>query len=171
VLALNPTIGETGPRVAFLSVGSSILKIGLHRAAKRLRASLQRVAAAPGIFWAEYQALTDVMNFYKTNPMSELGLTAVGGPVVRIVRIRSMLDSASYRRIRRNFYRLHSQFVSGNERRTAYDYFMLVCGPFSAEQQVKLPDGAASAIDESGALIDAAPDKDSARESESVDRR
>src|ERR1700682_431402 len=166
VLTLNPFIGQNGPRAAFLSVGSSILKIGLHRGAKRFRASLQRVAVAPGIFWAEYQALTDVMNFYKTNPMSEMGLTAAGRPVVRIVRIRSMLDPASYRRIRRNFYRVHSQFVSGNERRTAYDYFMLICGPFSAEQQVKLPNGAASAIDGSGALIDAAPDKDSAREAE-----
>jgi hypothetical protein len=171
VLTLNPSIGQNGPRAAFLSVGSSILKIGLHRGAKRFRASLQRVAVAPGIFWAEYQALTDVMNFYKTNPMSEMGLTAAGRPVVRIVRIRSMLDPASYRRIRRNFYRVHSQFVSGNERRTEYDYFMLVCGPFSAEQQVKLPNGAASAIDGSGALIDAAPDEDSARESEWVDRR
>lgn len=171
VLTLNPSIGKNRPRVAFLSVGSSILKIGLHRGAKRLRASLQRVAAAPGIFWAEYQALTDVMNFYKTNPMSEMGLTATGRPVVRIVRIRSMLDPESYRRIRRNFYRVHSQFVSGNERRTAYDYFMLVCGPFSAEQQVNLPDGAASALDGSGALVDAAPDKDPAFESEPVDRQ
>jgi len=171
VLTLNPALGENGPRAAFLSVGSSILKIGLHRGAKRFRASLQRVAVAPGIFWAEYQALTDVMNFYKTNPVSEMGLTAAGRPEVRIVRIRSMLDPASYRRIRRNFYRVHSQFVSGNERRTAYDYFMLICGPFSAEQQVKLPNGAASAIDGSGALIDVAPDKDSAREAEGVDRR
>ncbi len=126
VLAANPSIGERGPRVAFLSVGSSILKIGLHRGAKRFRASLQRVATAPGLFWAEYQALTDVMNFYKTNPVFELGLTAIDRPVVRIVRIRSMLDPVFYHRIRRNFYRVHNQFISGNQRRTPYDYFMLV---------------------------------------------
>lgn len=171
VLRLNPSIGENGPRVAFLSVGSSILKIGLHRGAKRFRASLQRVALAPGIFWAEYQTLTDVMNFYKTNPISELGLTADGRPVVRHVRIRDMLDPESYRRIRRHLYRVHSQFVSGNERRTAYDYFMLVCGPLLAQQQVELPHGAASAIEESGALIDAWSDKDPDRESESVSQR
>lgn len=47
VVAVNPSIGERAPRVAFLSVGSSILKIGLHRGAKHFRASLQRVAAAP----------------------------------------------------------------------------------------------------------------------------
>jgi hypothetical protein len=56
-----------------------------------------------------------------------------------------MLSSAAYHRIRRNFYRVHNQFISGNDRRTAYDYFMLVCGPLSAESQVRLPNGAGSA--------------------------
>jgi hypothetical protein len=171
VLALNPSIGERGPRVAFLSVGSSILKIGLHRGAKRFRASLQRVAAASGLFWAEYQALTDVMNFYKTNPVSELGLTAIDRPVVRVVKIRSMLDPISYRRIRRNFYRVHNQFISGNQRRTPYDYFMLVCGPLSAKQQVKLPDGAASVFDPSGALIGNEPDHHAPVESARINQR
>lgn len=159
VLRSNPSIGENGaPRVAFLSVGSSILKIGLHRGAKRFRAALQRLAAATGIFWAEYQALTDVMNFYKTNPVSEMGLTAVDRPVVRVVKIRSMLDSSAYRRIRRNFYRVHNQFVSGNEQRTSYDYFMLVCGPLSAEQQARSQEGATPAFDANGALIGTDPD-------------
>lgn len=166
VLVLNPAIGESKPGLAFLSVGSSILKIGLHRGAKRLHAALQRVAAAPGIFWTEYQALTDVMNFYKSNPVSEIGLkTAPDRPVLRIVKISSMLDPVSYERIRRNFYRVHNQFVSGNERRTAYDYFMLVCGPLSAKLQAKLPNGPASAFDSDGTLISAMHDNDYAAES------
>jgi len=151
-LKLAPTLGERGPRIAFLSVGSSILKIGLHRGAVRLRADLTHIAAAPGLFWGEYQALTDVMNFYKSDPMRALRLPAFGRPHVRVVRIRQMLSSAAYRRLRRNFYRVHNQFISGNDRRTAYDYFMLVCGPLSAESQVRLPDGAGSAISEIGAL-------------------
>ena len=40
-----------------------------------------------------------------------------------------------YRRIRLKFYRLHCQFISGNDRRAPYDYFMLVCGPVSAKSQ------------------------------------
>lgn len=171
VLSLNPSIGEKPSRVAFLSVGSSILKIGLHGGAKRFRASLQRVAAAPGIFWAEYQALTDVMNFYKTNPVSELGLTAIDRPVVRVVKISSMLDPVSYRRIRRNFYRVHNQFISGNQRRTPYDYFMLVCGPLSARQQVELPNGAASVFDANGALIGTEPDNHAPVEPARINQR
>lgn len=171
VLAINPSIGEREPRMAFLSVGSSILKIGLHRGAKRFRASLQRVAAGTGIFWAEYQALTDVMNFYKTNPVSELGLTAIDRPVMRIVKIRNMLDPEAYRRIRRNFYRVHNQFISGNQRRAPYDYFMLVCGPLSAKRQVDLPNGAASVIDASGALIGIEPAQHTSVESSRMNHR
>jgi hypothetical protein len=155
-LRLDPALGRSGAPVVLLSIGSSILKIGLHRGASRFRAALERVASAPGLFWAEYQALTDVMNFYKTDPIAEMRL-ATAGPLVRIVRIRHMLEPAAYRRIRRNFYRVHCQFVSGNDRRTAYDYFMLLCGPLSVERQVRLPDGAASAIGENGALFEALP--------------
>jgi hypothetical protein len=75
--------------------------------------------------------------------------------VVRVVHIRQMLDSIAYRRIRRNLFRVHNQFVSGNDRRTAYDYFMLVCGPLSAERQVRSPEGPVSAFGSEGVLIDA----------------
>lgn len=153
VLKRDPTLGQSGALLAFLSIGSSILKIGLHRRATRLRAALTRVASAPGIFWAEYQALTDIMNFYKCDPMAALGLSAAGRPVVRIVRIREMLAPAAYGRIRRNFFRLHNQFVSANDRRNAYDYFMLLCGPLSVECQVRAPDGAVSAIGPDGTLL------------------
>jgi hypothetical protein len=68
-----------------------------------------------------------------------------------------MLEPESYRRVRRNLYRLHCQFVSGNQRRAAYDYFMLVCGPLSAEQQARSPEGAASEIGDNGRLLHAAP--------------
>lgn len=153
-LKLEPALGQGGPPVALLSVGSSIPKIGLHRAARRFHAALERVAQAPGVFWAEYQAITDVMNFYKTDPVAALGLKPAGKPVVRVVRISRMLDPAYYRRIKRDFFRLHRQFVSGNDRRAAYDYFMLLCGPIPVERQVRSRDGAASLIGSDGALLD-----------------
>jgi hypothetical protein len=152
-LALEPALGQDGPSVALLTVGSSLLKIGLHRAAKRFRAALAHVAASPGVFWAEYQAIIDIMNFYKCDPIATIGLPPTGRPVVRIVRISRMLDPAYYRRIKRDFFRLHRQFVSGNDRRATYDYFMLLCGPCAAEHQVRAPEGAAAGIGPDGGLL------------------
>jgi hypothetical protein len=93
------------------------------------------------------------MNFYKTNPMAEMSLPAENGPVVRLVEFSRTLEHAVYRRIRLKFYRLHCQFISGNDRRALYDYFMLVCGPVSAKCQTLAADGALSLIGEDGTLI------------------
>ena len=160
-LRLEPSLGRNCP-VALLTVGSSILKLGYHRGAKRLRAAMARVAQAPNLFWGEYQALTDVMNFYKSDPIAALGLPG-RSPTVRVVRISRMLQPATYRRFRRNFFRVHCQFVSANDLRAPYDYFMMVCGPVSAESQVQSPDGAMAAIGPDGALLVSSALEDAAR--------
>ena len=155
-LQRKPDLGSGGPRLALVTAGSSILKIGLHRAAGRLRDALVRVSRAPGLFWVDYQALADVMNFYRADPVRECGLQPTGRPIIRSVRIRHMLQPASYSRVRRNLYRVHCQFVSANASRAVYDYFMFVCGPVAAEQQARSPEGAASQIRDDGSLLQAA---------------
>lgn len=156
-LTLDPALGTRRIPVTFLTIGSSLLKIGVHHGATRLRAAVARVALSPGIFWGDYQARVDIMNFYNTNPMAEMALPTEDGPVVRLVEFGRMLEHAIYRRIRLKFYRLHCQFISGNDRRASYDYFMLVCGPLSAKSQTLAADGAVSLIEEDGSLISAPP--------------
>jgi hypothetical protein len=85
--------------------------------------------------------------------MAEMGLSTENEPTVRVVKLSQMLDHEMYQRIRLNFFRLHCQFVSGNDRRTSYDYFMLTCGPVSAKSQTLAPDGALSMIGDDGARI------------------
>ncbi len=138
-------------QLGLLTLGSSILKIALHAKAHGLRARLGAVAKAPQVEWAEYQALNDVMNFYRSEPLKALGL-AGKPPVVRLVRFRSMLTPSYYKSIKRNFFRLHCQFISGNDRRSRYDYLMTICGPFSHMALANSPDGAQGWIGENGDL-------------------
>ena len=156
-LKLEPALGRNKMPVTFLSVGSSILKVGLHPKAVRFRTTIERVANSRAIFWGDYQALIDIMNFYKSRPMAEMGLSTENEATIRVVRLSQMLDEDMYRRIRFRFFRLHCQFVSGNDRRTSYDYFMLTCGPISAKSQTLAPDGAVSMIADDGGLIASAP--------------
>jgi hypothetical protein len=163
-LKRDPMLGATGTPVTLLSIGSSILKIGLHRGAGRFRAAAERVARAPGIFWGDYQSRIDIMNFYNTDPMAEMSLTAKHGPLVRFIEFSRALERRVYRRIRFRFYRLHCQFISGNDKRDFYDYFMLVCGPVSAKSQTLASDGAISMIGEDGSLVGAAGGSESTGE-------
>jgi hypothetical protein len=144
----------SGPRIVFLSAGSSTLKIGLHRGASRLRAAIARVSAVPALFWVDYQARSDVMNFYRSDPLPLMGLAKTDSPLIRSVSIRRMLDPARYPRIRRNWYRMHCQFVRGNDRRAPYDYFMFTCGPLDAERQARSKEGAMHAFDAEGRVLD-----------------
>lgn len=131
-LARDPDLARRGPSIAVLTVGSCILQLGLHPAARQLRERIRRVRDEKRIEWLEFQALTDVVNFYKTDPTKLMRLDAPGSrpfPHVEIVRMRDMLEPADYSRIRNSLFRVHYQFVMGNTRRYFYDFFLICCGP------------------------------------------
>lgn len=153
VLARDPALfAEGGRRIAFLSVGSSILKIGLHPAAAQLREVVGRVGADPHLFWVEYQAKVDFINFHKTDPVADLGHKPTGRPIVRAVRMRDMMSPEEYRRAQRNMLLIHRQFVMPNGRRYFYDFYQICFGPLTLRQRVALGDRAAAAFAEDGSL-------------------
>ncbi len=100
--------------------------------------------------WVEYQALVDIINVYKVDPVVALGMPATGKPIVKIIRIRMMVEEHTYRRFRLNFLRIHRQAVMGNERRYFYDYYMLCCGPIALADRVENPDQAVAAFGADG---------------------
>lgn len=131
-LRLDPEAMRSGPPTTIVSVGSCVLQLGLHPAAEPFRQRLRALAQEPALSWTEFQALTDTVNFYKTDParLMRLGEGTTGRfPLIRLVKIRDMLQSEDYRRIRNSLFRVHYQFVMGNTRRYPYDFFMICCGP------------------------------------------
>ena len=143
-----------GPLIRFATAGSSILKIGLHKKAAWLHQAIQRIANSPRVIWVDFQALNDVMNFYKSDPVAALGLTAP--PVqTRIVRFRAGVVPDRYRRMERNFFRLHNQFVHANDLRARYDFVMTLAGPFPLETLSHSDEGAMPWIGGDGALTKA----------------
>lgn len=153
-LQLDPQLGGGKP-LHLVSTGSSLLKVALHPAAGWLRQAVGRLANAPSIYWVEYQALVDIINVYKVDPVAALGMPATGKPIVKIVRIRMMVEEHTYRRFHLNFLRVHRQAVMGNERRYFYDYYMLCCSPLPLAQWVEHPDRAVAAFAPDGALVEA----------------
>lgn len=141
-------------RLAFFSVGASTLKIGLHRAASGFRAAIGRVSSNLDVLWVDYRARSDVMNFFGAEMLRDLKLRPASSPLVRNVSIRRMIAPGRYPRIRKNWYKMHCQFVRGNDRRAPYDYFMTACGPLPAECIARSERGAMDYFDTEGQLID-----------------
>ena len=73
---------------------------------------------------------------------------------MRRVWIQDMLTPRTYWRIRLKFMRMHHQFVMANERRSTYDYFMMVCGPIRFARSTLAPAGPVELIASDGAFLD-----------------
>lgn len=119
---------RTLPPLGLLTVGSSLMKVALHPQAERLRRDVETVVAQ-GLPWLEVQSLTDPIHFYKSHPATSLGIPDSGAMKVMRVRFRDQLDPARYRRIKRDFFAVHRQFVSGVDRPSEYAFHAILCGP------------------------------------------
>jgi hypothetical protein len=154
-------LGQHGPTLALLTIGAVIPKIALHPRGAWLREKAQRLADEPSLTWAEFQARDDFISFYRVDPVK---LVFIGdryrpqGVVIGRVQIFRMLSEETWRRFRYNYMRLHYQFVMANERRTAYDYFMLMCGPAPFRQTISVANGPAALYGADGSYVGAAAD-------------
>ncbi|MDH4441662.1 MAG: alpha/beta hydrolase [Rhizobium sp.] len=120
-----------------LTVGSTSLKVCLHPAATRARMRLEGLALFPALRWIEFQSLTDIINFYKCDPYRLAGLNhdrPDAFPMMFQVRFREMLVADGYKRMKRNFFRVHYQFISANSRRYFYDFLLICCGTRRLEE-------------------------------------
>lgn len=155
LLAAHPDLVLRGPPLGLCGVGSSTLKIALHPAAGWLRDSVRRIADQPAITWAEYDSHVDFICFYKNNTVTALKLDAASVPVRRSIRLSRMLSPATWKRFRGNLLRIHRQYVMGNERRYAYDFHMIACGPFRFADIVRHGELLPDALGRDGSLAGA----------------
>ena len=130
MLGLERVLGRVRklPESGLLTTGSSLLKVALHPAARKLRKAVQAVVTSP-VAWIDVQSLTDPINFYGSDPRKTLGIVEGTGPHIMRVRFRNQLTDRSYRAIKHNFFRVHRQFVYASEKRTHYSFHAILCGP------------------------------------------
>jgi hypothetical protein len=139
--AIDPDLGRQGPAIVMVTLGSLMPGFALHPAAERLRAAMRVIAREPSLFWLDCQARKDPMNFWEFDPIAGSGID-VGGerrnPAVWVVRVRDMLTDDVYGRLRSNYFRMHYQFIMGNNRRAEYDYNLLISGPLPVREYARL---------------------------------
>lgn len=137
-LAIDPQFSRHASKVTVLTLGSTALKAGYHPAGEHFREGVQRLVDDGKIGWVEIQCLTDAINFYKTDPVAEMGLKREpqrAFPVTRTVRMKEMLQPEIYKRVKRNLFRVHYQYVFGNTKPYWYDFFQICCGPVSLRER------------------------------------
>lgn len=148
----EPALFQRVP-VSVLSIGSCLLMIGLHPKAKSLRADTKLVFEEVPVCWAEFQSITDIIHFYKTNPAEVLGIKPAQPLIISTIKFKKVHSSKRYTRAKGNFFRMHLLFLKGAQRRQNYDIAMFHQGPFAFRDLVTTHKGKAAPLDDEGRLV------------------
>jgi hypothetical protein len=143
LLEEDPDIFE-GKRVVFATLGGAILQCALLRPASRLRERVGRIARMPQVFWLEIQCLTDCVNFYKSRVVSLTGHPEAQQAKIAFIRVKNMISTDRYKRIKYDFLRVHRQYVLDTQKRSNFDFTLMTAGPLPA---AKFADFSASDLD------------------------
>jgi hypothetical protein len=131
LLERDPALFE-GKRVVFATLGSAVLQCALLRSARVLRARVGLLARCTDIAWIDVHCLTDAIHFYKSKVAAICGHSDATQATIIFVRFKKMLSEPHYARIKRDFLRMHRQYVLGPDRRAPYDFTLMTAGPLPA---------------------------------------
>ncbi|MFN4098649.1 MAG: lipase family protein [Pararhodobacter sp.] len=119
------------PPLALLTLGQAIPMQAFLPEAKGLRADLQQLAASRAVTWVDVTAQGDGVCFWLTDPPAVCGVVPADrtGPLVFSAAFSQTVSREKWKKIRRQFFRLHIQYLAAFERPRDYDYFQITAGP------------------------------------------
>ena len=142
-LRIAPDLGRQKPRVALLTLGQTTPMLSLMPEAEWFRQDLRVAgsASAAGVAWLDFSAPPDGACFALVDPV----LAAVPGyerpagappsPKILNARIMELIDPATYAKVKRDWIRVHFQYLMAGDRLGEYDYFRIVSGPLFLEDR------------------------------------
>ncbi|MEP0942961.1 MAG: lipase [Rhizobiaceae bacterium] len=136
----HPDFATHAANVTVLTVGSTALKIGLHPFSDWFRSRLKNLFEKTPVKWVEFQCVTDLINFHKTNPAELMRLDSTMQTPIHIdtIRVKNMIGSEVYGRIKNNYFRIHYQFVYANTQKYYYDFPAFCFGPAYLAQRLQV---------------------------------
>lgn len=120
-----------GAKLALLTLGQAIPMQAFLPEARQLRADLRQMAGSRAVAWVDVSAKGDGVCFWLTDPAAVCGVAPERqtGPLVFSAAFQETLTPETWKRIRRQFFRLHIQYLAAFERPRDYDYFQITAGP------------------------------------------
>lgn len=143
----------SGKKVSFVTLGSAILQCALLSNASALRNRVGLIAGCNEIAWIDVQCLTDAIHFYKAKVVDICGHRAARQASIVLVRFKTMLTQPHYEKIRRDFLRVHRQYVLGPDMRASFDFTLITSGPLPATDFIHFTQKKLPVLERAGGLV------------------
>lgn len=131
--------GTAGAPLALLTLGQAIPMQAFLPQATRLRADMAQLASSRVTTWVDVSAQGDGVCFWLTDPPAVCGVAPPDArqPLVFSAAFQQTLSPAKWRAIRRQFFRLHIQYLAAFDRPRDYDYFQITAGPLTLAERYR----------------------------------
>lgn len=129
----DPTLFDSG-KVSFLTLGQCLPLLGALRDAETFRRDLAVVGLQmTRMLWVDVTSPSDPASSCAVDPLVPTGLDRSADeerrPIQVSPRFHTILTQETFRRIRREPFRFHFQYLMASEIPGRYNFFRLTCGP------------------------------------------
>jgi hypothetical protein len=127
------------PALALLTLGQSIPMVSFLPEAKQLRADLRLLSEQPHLAWVDVSAPGDGCSFALADPVAVSGVGREGKPwpLVMSAAFTQTLAPETLKRLKRQYFRLHFQYLCAFDRPADYDYFRITAGPMTLAERFR----------------------------------
>jgi hypothetical protein len=122
-----------GRRIVFVTLGGAALQCSLLSSATVLRRCIGSVARSQAINWFDIQCLTDPIHLYKCHTVALSGHPEAPQPKLVFVRFKHAMSPERYEKNRRDFLRMHRQYILGPDQPSGFDFTLMTAGPLPAK--------------------------------------
>ena len=122
-----------GPALGFLTLGQVVPMVSFLPEAHRLRADLQYLSTRDELAWVDVTAPGDGCAFALCDPVAVSGVAPSDQkwPLVFSAAFTQTLSPERWEELRRQYFRLHFQYLCAFDRPKDYDYFQITAGPMT----------------------------------------
>jgi hypothetical protein len=122
-----------GAEISFLSLGQSLPLVTHLRGSQTFVSQLVQVAHSHRVQWVDVTAPHDGSCFAFVDPVAAAGASqrdpAAPSPKMVNARFARLFSPAAYRKVCRDRFEIHFQYVRAGQKLGDYDYFAITCGP------------------------------------------
>jgi len=142
-LERNPELGRMGPAVALLTLGQTTPMLALMPEAEWFRRHLRMagIAGSSAVEWVDFTSPIDGACFALVDPVALANPDfprpegAEACPKLLNARLKELIEPATYAKVKRDWIRVHFQYLMAGDRMGEYDYFRIIGGPLTLRER------------------------------------
>lgn len=136
---LREGVAPGGPDLGFLSLGQAVPMVSFLPGAARLRGDLAYLSEQTRVTWVDVSAPGDGCSFALCDPVAVSGVAGPGQlwPLVISAAFSQTLSPERWAALRRQYFRLHFQYLHAFDRPGDYDYFRITAGPMTLAERFR----------------------------------